>query len=257
MDQYDEYLQVLTNALFSMVLSEPKTADFAKIANDEMAELVYKYPDRFATAIACLPLNNIDATLKEIDRAINDLHFKGIELWTPVNGKPLDVPEFLPIYEKMSQYDLPILIHPTRESQVADYSSETESKYIAFKIFGWPYDTTMAMTRLVFSGVLQKYPNLKFITHHCGAMVPYFAERIIEQCNYAEMCTGELHTQGLNSHPIEYFRMFYNDTALYGSKVATLVGEDQALHRAGSVCCSGPVAFQQLRLSRLCRRIRN
>jgi predicted TIM-barrel fold metal-dependent hydrolase len=125
MDEYKEYLQVMTNAQFSRVLADPNSVELAKIANDEMAELVSKHPDRFASAIASLPLTNIDATLKEIDRAIIELKFRGIEMWTPINGKPLDRPEFFPIYEKMSHYNLPILIHPMRERQVADYSSES------------------------------------------------------------------------------------------------------------------------------------
>jgi len=224
MDKYDQYVQVLTNAQFFVVLAEPKAAELARIANDEMAELISKYPDRFVAAIACLPLNNIDAALQEIDRAINELKFRGIELWTPIDGKPIDLPEFLPVYEKMSLYNLPILIHPTRGPEIADYSSESESKYAAFRIFGWPYETTMAMARLVFGRILQNYPNLKFITHHCGAMVPYFAQRIILHFNYDQKRRGELYAQGLTKHPIDYFRMFYNDTALSGNTPALMCG---------------------------------
>ena len=105
---------------------------------------------------------------------IRDLKFRGIQINTPINDKPLDAPEFWPLYEKMSQYNLPIWIHPERPVDEADYRTEKRSKYMIFHIFGWPYETAAAMTRLVFSGVLEKYPNLKFITHHCGSMVPAF-----------------------------------------------------------------------------------
>jgi aminocarboxymuconate-semialdehyde decarboxylase len=224
MDKYDEYLQVLTHTHFGRVSGEAKAADLARIANDEMAELVSKYPDRFAAAVACLPVNSVDAALKEMDRAINELRFRGIQLWTPINGKPMDLPEFIPLYEKMSRYDLPIWIHPTRGPDIADYIGENASKYRIYQTFGWPYETTIAMARLVFSGVLQQFPNLKFITHHCGAMVPYFAHRIISHCNANEMRRKETYTRGLTRHPIEYFRMFYNDTAVNGSTPALMCG---------------------------------
>jgi len=122
----------------------------------------------------------------------------------------------MPLYEKVAQYDFPVWIHLFRGLTASDYTSEKESKYRIFSIFGWPYDTTVAMTRLVFSQVLEKYPNLKLITHHSKAMIPYFAERILSHCDYYEVQRKESHTQGLTKHPIEYFHMFHNDTALNG-----------------------------------------
>ena len=90
--------------------------DLAKLANDEMAELIHKYRDRFVAAIALLPMNNIDAAMKETDRAIKDLGFKGIYVHSNINGKPLDSEEFLPLYEKMAHYNLPDL-HPSLEGR--------------------------------------------------------------------------------------------------------------------------------------------
>ena len=159
-------------------IAAPRTAvDLARLANDEMAELVLKYPDRFVAGVACLPMNDMDAALQETDRAINDLRLRGVLIYTPINDKPLDSPEFIPLYEKMSQYDLPILIHPMRNPDYPDYRTENESKYRVYNTFGWPYETTVAMTRIVFSGILEKYPNLKFVTHHCGGMVPYLVRK--------------------------------------------------------------------------------
>ena len=77
-----------------------------------MAELVGKYPDKFVTAIACLPMNDIDAAMKETDRAIKDLGFRGIQIFSTINGESLDTPKFRPLFEKMAEYDLPIWIHP-------------------------------------------------------------------------------------------------------------------------------------------------
>jgi len=114
MDQYKDMTQVLTltNPPIETV-AEPKDAiELARIANDEIAELVAKYPDRFVAAAATLPLNDMDASFKEADRAIKELHFRGIQIFNTIVGKPLDSPEFMPLWEKMSRYDLPIWIHP-------------------------------------------------------------------------------------------------------------------------------------------------
>jgi predicted TIM-barrel fold metal-dependent hydrolase len=224
MDKYEvKHVITLLGPGIEEVANPEKAAELVKFANDEMANLVYKFPDRFVAAIASLPMNNIDGALNEIDRAINDLHFRGIQLFTPINDKPLDSGEFLPIYEKMSKdYNLPILMHPWRNMKYPDYSTESESKYNIWHTFGWPYETTAAMTRLVFSGVLEKYPNLKVITHHCGAMVPYFAERIVGEHNLFEMRRGAKHKEGLTKPPIEYFKMFYADTVLHGNPHALM-----------------------------------
>ena len=185
-----------------IILDADSASELSKMANDQMAELVTKYPDRFAGAVACLPMNNIDSALLEVDRAIMDLNFKGVQIYTPCNGKALDNPEFMPLYEKMCEYDLPIWIHPARDRTVPDYGGESHSRYGLFMLVGWPYETTLAMCRLVFGGVLEKYSKIKFIAHHCGAMVPFFARRI-----------GAQRRQWLPKNPLEYFHMFYCDTA--------------------------------------------
>ncbi len=190
--------------------------DLAKLANDEMAELVSKYPDRFVGAIASLPLNDMDAALRELDRAINELGFRGIQIFSEINGKPLDSPEFMPLYEMMAYHDLPIFLHPRRESTMPDYAVEDESRYMVFLLFGWPYETTVAMTRLVCGGVLEKYPKLKVITHHCGGMVPYYADRITALYDFFP--------QPNTQSPLNYYRKFYGDTALAGSTEALMCG---------------------------------
>lgn len=226
MDNYEELRQVLTLASppIEEVVDPKEAVELSKIANDELAELVTKYPQRFAAAVACLPMNNIDAALKETDRAIKELGFKGVQIYTPTNDKPLDLPIFVPLYEKMAQYGLPIWIHPSRERETPDYKTENYSKYWIFSMFGWPYETTVAMTRLVFSGILQKYPNLKFIVHHCGGMLPFFAQRMAGGQDFAEARLKARFKQGLTKPPLEYFRMFYADTAIYGHTPGLMCG---------------------------------
>lgn len=226
MDKFDGLMQVLTIAQppVELIASSQKAIDLAKLANDEMAELVLKYPDRFPCAVAHLPMNDMDAALQEADRAIKDLKFRGVQIFSPTNDKPLDSPEFMPLYEKMSKYNLPIWIHPERTVDYPDYRTENRSRYMIFSNFGWPYETTVAMTRLVFSGVLEKYPNLKFITHHCGGMVPFLEKRIIGSYDHAEMLRRARYKQDLTRAPIDYFKMFYYDTAIYGSTPGLMCG---------------------------------
>lgn len=231
MDRYEGMVQVLTptNLPLELIANPADATYLARVYNDEMAELVAKYPDRFIGAAACLPLNDIDASLKEIDRVIKDLGFKGVLMHTPIYAqstdvrRPMDAPEFMPIYEKMEEYDLPIWIHPRRENVQADYSEE-RSMYAINQVFGWPYETSAAMARIVFSGIFDKFPSLKILTHHCGAMVPYFADRIAGCINYFNTAAGAGFTEKLNKEPMDYFKMFYNDTALYGNTPALMCG---------------------------------
>jgi predicted TIM-barrel fold metal-dependent hydrolase len=224
MDKYEGLAQVLTLALPPLeVIPDPKkAADLARLGNDEMAELVLKYRDRFVAAVASLPMNDMDAALVELDRAIKDLKFRGVQVFSHVNDKPLDSPEFMPIYEKMAQYNLPIWIHPRTGITSADYKSETKSKYRNDSTFGWPFETSVAMARLVYSGVLEKYPNLKVITHHAGGMVPFFEKRIISFQDTEELLRRGNLKVGLSKAPIDYFKMFYADTAIYGNTPALM-----------------------------------
>jgi len=225
MDKFEGLRQVLTIGTppLEYLVTPQEAMELARIANDEMAELLIKYPDRFVAAVACLPMNTIDAALQETDRAIGELNLKGVQIYSPLNGKPLDRPEFMALYEKMAQFDLPIWIHPARDNNIPDYPDEKESKYKLFVIFGWPYETTLAMSRLVFSGVLEKYPDIKFITHHCGAMIPFFEQRILSvQVSDAVIHTGEGQKPGKS--PLEYFKKFYADTVLSGSSPALMCG---------------------------------
>ncbi len=228
MDKFEGLMQVLTitSPPIEKFVGPDEAVDLAKLANDSMAELVVKHPDRFAAGVACLPMNNVDAALDEVDRATKDLQFKGIEFHTPINDKPLDSPEFLPLFEKMAEYDLPIWIHPWRSKDYADYRTEDESMYRVFSVFGWPFETTIAMARIVFSGILEKYPNLKIITHHCGAIIPFLRERVI--ASYDRILSNVKDNIGKNiSKPhIEYFKMFYNDTAINGNTSALMCAHD-------------------------------
>ena len=220
MDNYGEMKQVLTLAMTAaLIFEDPKSgADLARRANDEMAELVARHPDRFAAGVASLPLTDMDAAAKELDRAIVDLKLKGIQLFTPRKGVPLDLQGFLPIIEKMATYDLPIWIHPFRPIDRDDYR-----KYFVNHVFGWPYESSAAMAYLVFDGLFERFPGIKIIIHHCGAMVPFFDQKI--EGGYD--ASGSIHgmkEEGLNRPLLEYFKMFYADTALSGGTAGLMCG---------------------------------
>lgn len=132
MDKYEGYTQVLSVGLppVESIVGPEDAVALARTANDEMADLVARHPQRFAAAIATLPMNDPDSALRELDRALSDLHLKGIQLFTPINDRPLSSPEFLMIYKRMVEYDLPIWIHPHRTHMTTDYASEKVSKYL-------------------------------------------------------------------------------------------------------------------------------
>lgn len=228
MDKYEPLRQVLTLGRIPVehLTGPEKAAELARQADEEMAELVNRHRDRFCGALATLAMSNMDAALEEADYCIKELNFKGVYLHTPVDEKPLDNPEFLPLYEKMVEYDLPIVIHPMRKVSHPDYLTEKESKYNLFSLFGWPYDTTAAMSRLVFSGIMEKYPTLKVVTHHLGGMVPFYAERIRQ---FTQLFSIEGHDEGMKmikKDMVECFRMFYADTAVYGNPSALMCGHE-------------------------------
>ncbi|HUL20029.1 MAG TPA: amidohydrolase family protein [Thermodesulfobacteriota bacterium] len=224
MDRYPDLVQVLTvpGATPDELAGPDGAVDLSKKINDEMAELVDKHPYRFAGGVAVLPMSNIEASLKEIDRAIKELKLRGILLRIPIGGKPVDRPEFFPVYEKMCQLNLPIWFHPHKNPRVPDYPDEAESKYLIWHLWGLVVESTYSMTRLVLSGVLEKYPKLKIIIHHCGAMVPYFSERIVNHYHQSEMRNKTNFTVDLAEPVADYFRRFYTDTALIGNTPALM-----------------------------------
>src|SRR5262249_29670569 len=160
MDRHEDYVQVLTlaNPPLEVVARPGDSPDLARLANDEMGALVARHPDRFPGFVASLPTNNPDASLAEIDRAVRQLGATGVQIFTNVGGLPLDRPEFQPIFASMAEHRLPIWMHPARPATVADYAGEPRSKYDLWWAFGWPYETSVAMGRLVFSGLFDRHP---------------------------------------------------------------------------------------------------
>ena len=230
MDAYEGYQQILSIATppIEVYASPADAVDLARRANDGMAELVGRYPDRFPGFIASLPMNDPDATMREIDRAIVDLRARGIQIFTNVCGKPIVEPEYLPLFEMMARHDLPIWLHPFRDASYPDYPTEQRSLYEIWWTFGWPYETSVAMSRIVFAGLFDRFPDLKIITHHMGAMAPYFEGRVGPGWDQLGSRTSDedytLVLKRLKKRPLDYFKMFYADTAVFGAYEATICG---------------------------------
>jgi len=203
MDRHPQVLHVLTisNPPVEVFVGPQDAARISAMANDELAELVVNYPDRFVGAVAILPMNDMELALKECDRAIKDLGLKGVRLYSTIMGEALDSPRLRPLYAKMVEYDLPIWLHPTEPASLS-VGQET--------LLGWEYETSKAMITLASSWVFDEFPSLKVITHHLGSMIPFFEQRIRWLAP-----SRKTHAN---------LRRFYNDTALYGSTPALMCG---------------------------------
>jgi predicted TIM-barrel fold metal-dependent hydrolase len=232
MDEFREYIQVvcLPAPPIEALGDAQHSPELAELGNDGMAELVAKHPSRFAGFIAAVPMNNPVAAVKEIERAVKKLGAVGIQIYTNVNGRPLDEPDFLPIFEKMAELDAPIWVHPARGAGFPDYQTEKKSKYELWWVFGWPYETSIFMARIIFAGYFDRFPKLKIITHHLGGMVPYFSGRTGPGLDQLGARTEEedltVYLRRLKKRPQEYFKMFYADTATFGSGAALRCGLD-------------------------------
>ena len=142
----------------------------------------------------------------------------------------LDEPRFLPIFEVAAKSGKPILLHPARKPDVPDFPAEKFSKYEIWTIFGWPYETSATMARLIFSGVMTRFPKLKVMAHHLGAMIPFFDERI--ETGWATLgsrTSGEDYSHvlpSLGKPLLDCFKDFYGDTALCGGRIGLVCGLD-------------------------------
>ncbi len=233
MDQFGEdYCQVISlSAPTIEYLGTPEqTPALARLANDGMADICRANPDKFPTFVASLPMNNPEESVKEIERATGELGAKAVQIFTNVNGEPLDLPKFYPVFETAAKLDVPIFLHPARGPNFADYVTEDMSKFEIWWTFGWTYESSAAMARLVFSRLFDNLPDIKILTHHLGAMIPYVEGRVgYGQDQLGSRTPGDELTklrESLKKRPIDYFKMFYADTATFGSLGAMRCGLD-------------------------------
>src|SRR5215471_4183259 len=242
----DDYRQIISLPAPAVEdIGPPEVArEFARLGNEGMADLVRRHPERFAGFVACLPMNDVDAAVAEIDYACGELGAVGAQIYTHVHGHPMDEPRFEPVYQRMAELDRMLWVHPSRNSTWSDYPSETRSKFELWWVFGWEYDTAAFMGRLVFSGVMERYPDLKVLIHHGGSMVPHFSGRVGPGWDQLGARTPpdqheDVEHYPLSRRPIDYFRLFYADTAMFGAEhalrcVLEFFGPDHVLFASDS-----------------------
>jgi predicted TIM-barrel fold metal-dependent hydrolase len=200
------------------VHTDPKLcAQAAQLFNDGLAGIVSKRPDRFM-GVALLPTTNPEIMVAEFERSVRTLKLAGGFFVVGPTVKPPDHPDYEHLCRKAVELDVPLWIHPSRPPDYPDYTGEKISRYQVWQTLSWLLDSSTAMVRLVFSGVYERYPNLKLIIHHHGALVPLFAKRMQYGWDYFEQNTGQKQPTAISRPYIEHFRKFYCDTATQGQE---------------------------------------
>ncbi|MCB1366334.1 MAG: amidohydrolase [Rhodobacteraceae bacterium] len=240
-----DYVQILSLASppLEAIAGPDRALELSRIGSDSMAELCQKYPDRFPGFIGTAPMNNMDACIEECRRAIDDLGALGMQIFTNINGDPVDLAKYGPFFDYMAKAGKPVWMHPARTMSFSDYQNEDRSEYEIWWTFGWPYETSAAMARMVFSGFFDKYPGLNVITHHAGGMVPYFEGRVGPGWDQMGARTTDRDLKplltALKRPHLDYFKSFHADTATFGSRKAIehaieFFGEDRVLFASDS-----------------------
>jgi len=232
MDKFEGYKQIptLVSPAVEMFADKDVSPILSRVANEEMAKLVDKYPDYFPGFVATLPMNNVEASIAEAEYAIKHLGAKGVQFFTEINGKSLDSEEYFPIYEVTYNAGGAIWLHPHRGMMKSDYIGEEASKYELWWALGWPYDSSMAMARLMFSGIFEKYPGINIVTHHCGGVIPMLQGRFASGMDsYGTRTPKEyahLSKTPITKPPFDSLKNYFADTASFGSKATVDCGID-------------------------------
>src|SRR5712692_9169575 len=228
-------MQVLTLTTPGTHVESPATAvRLASLVNHAHASIVRARPVRF-TALATLPLNDPAASVKEIRWAFADLGLRGAMLFSNVNGAALSDERFWPLYEAANELEAVLYIHPTHPSGV-----EAMMDFWLMPLVGFLFDTTLAAAKLVFSGVVERFPRIWWVLAHLGGAIPYLAERLDRGFHAFEECRANI-----TRPPSDYLKQFYYDTVNFDPRALELAiafaGADHILagsdypHQIGSL----------------------
>ena len=253
LDAFPGYRQVLSLASPApeAIADAEASPALVRLGNDCLAEWCRTDPDRFPGFVASLPMNHPEAALREARRAVGELGALGVQVYTHVNGAPLDRPEYLAVFELMAELNRPVWLHPLRSSQQADYRDERISKFDLWWAFGWPHETSVCAGRLVFSGLFDRCPNLRIITHHGGGTIPMMEGRIESglQALGTRYAPADMHAAEtlLREPAINGFRRFHADTATFGSRIA--IDAAQSFFGSGQMYFASDFPFAGIRAS--------
>jgi aminocarboxymuconate-semialdehyde decarboxylase len=204
--------QILTLTTPGTHIEEPKRAiELARLVNDAFAAIVRTHGERFR-ALATLPLNDPAASVRELERAMDDFHLPGAMLFSNVNGIPLASERYWPLYEFASDRRAILHIHPTNPVGV-----EAMQEYWLTPLVGFPLDTTLAAAHLVFAGVPERFPGIRWVLSHLGGAIPYIAERLDRGFEAFADCRRHI-----DRPPSDYLRGFYYDTVNFDPRALQL-----------------------------------
>ena len=186
--------------------SDGMAEEVVGVMNDHLAEVCAKWPDRFR-GLGSIPMQNPDLALKELERAVDELGMVGLIILANVNDLPLDDPRFEPVWSALNERRLPVLLHPTVPPGVDSMGMD---QFGLIPSIGFMIDTTLAVTRMVFAGVFERYPDWPLIVGHTGATLPFLASRL-DQCHRNIPDAREQ----ISEPPSHYLRRLYYDTVCY------------------------------------------
>jgi aminocarboxymuconate-semialdehyde decarboxylase len=196
------------------VESPARAVELARLVNDAFARIVAQRAPRFA-ALATLPLNDPRASAAELRRAVEELRLPGAMLFSNVNGVALSDERFWPLYETADGLGAVLHIHPTSPVGV-----EAMTDYWLMPLVGFPFDTTLAAAKLVFSGVAARFPRIRWVLSHLGGAVPYLAERLDRGYRAFRECRTHI-----AKPPSEYLKTWYYDTVNFDQRALALAIE--------------------------------
>src|SRR5687768_11672561 len=196
------------------VESHARAVELARLVNDAFARIVADRAPRFR-ALATLPLNDPRASVTELRRAVEELRLPGVMLFSNVNGVALSDERFWPLYEAADGLGAVLHIHPTSPVGV-----EAMTEYWLMPLVGFPFDTTLAAAKLVFSGVAERYPRIRWVLSHLGGAIPYLAERLDRGHRAFRECRTHI-----GRPPSEYLKTWYYDTVNFDARSLALAIE--------------------------------
>jgi len=208
-----------TNVFYN--INDEDGLDSSQKYNDAIAEVVRAHPDRFV-GIATVPMQNVSEAVQELERSVHELGLKAVEVLSNINGKNLDEPELWPFYQKAQDLDIPIFVHPHNVA-----GADRMRKYWLANLIGNPLDTSIAIASIIFGGVLESFPRLKFLFAHAGGFAPFIRGRWERGYRFVDEC------RSTPKPPSEYFELIYFDTVVhFGPALKYLidtVGDDKVV----------------------------
>jgi len=200
---------------FPKIYADPTLAvQAARLMNDELATVIAAQPKRFR-GVAILPVIDPDAMVAELRRCVTELGFVGAFVAVGPTARRMDHPDYEHLYKALVELDATLWLHPSRPPTVGDYADERLSMFYDWLLVGWLHDTTSAMFRIVMSGVFDRYPSIRIVTHHHGGFIPLLAPRLTSAWPSAEGLGLPMPTK-VSKPYVEHFRKFYCDTAVSG-----------------------------------------